>query len=389
MDGTGFLAGAPSSADDVDSGPQEQAGLAACDDPQFLLDCLGMLEELDRGQIRPERAQAHVARLRERWPGPGLTLVWDIEEANGSVAYDLLIEGPVRTLSLAVAGTSTLPWPLRGVTRSSERDLVRVGRTRLQVADALAALEFVWEQPGVLARVVDTGVVRGELLARPVAPDEDRIQQCADAFRRGKGLLTAEDTHRWLRLQGLDDKGFHDRMVQLASLEDLRERLVGSQADELVERQRGALATLTFAWVVQVAGPQDPLSLSGELALQPEVLLQVADAVRRGLPAGLVRQTVLAAPAELREAATGIWCETTVAGQQARAVVLFRDPVRDEAQARRVARVCLFDLWLAEQRGRADVEWFWGSAERTDVLQHPDSSAVRDLAADGGSAGTR
>lgn len=389
MDRADPLAGTPSRTDDSGPGPQERVGFAVSDDPQFLLDCLGMLEELDCGRIRPGSAQAHLARLRERWPGLDLTLVWDTEEADGSVVYDLLIEEPARTLSLAVAGASTLPWPLRGVTRSGERDLVRVGRTRLQVADALAALEFVWEQPGLLARVVDTGVVRGELLARPVAPDEDRIQQCADAFRRGKGLLTAEDTHRWLRQQGLDDRGFHDRMVQLATLEDLRERLVGRQADELVERQRGALATLTFAWVAQVAGPQDPLQLSGEPAPQPEVLLQVADAVRRGMPAGVVRQEVLAAPAELREAAAGIWCPTTVAGQQARAVVLFRDPVRDEAQARRVARACLFDLWLAEQRGRADVEWFWGTAERTDVLQHAGSSAVRDLAADGGSAGPR
>jgi hypothetical protein len=49
-------------------------------------------------------------------------------------------------VSLSFCPDEELPWPLRGVGRWSDKDLVRVNNTLLRVEDAIAFLDFIWNE---------------------------------------------------------------------------------------------------------------------------------------------------------------------------------------------------------------------------------------------------
>ena len=70
--------------------------------------------------------------------------------------YDALLhrdgEG---TVSLSYCPERTLPWPLRGVQRWSEMNLVRVNATDPEVDQAVALLDFIWDDAPMLKRLVD------------------------------------------------------------------------------------------------------------------------------------------------------------------------------------------------------------------------------------------
>src|SRR5262245_49738026 len=90
-----------------------------------LVDSLDYLVTLTREGIRPAEARARLRLLQEQHPETGVDLLWEEEAYDQSVHYDALLrlsgEG---TISLSFCPERALPWPLRGVQRWSEADLV-------------------------------------------------------------------------------------------------------------------------------------------------------------------------------------------------------------------------------------------------------------------------
>lgn len=100
--------------------------------PQVLFDMLDYLMMLSREGIRPEEAKARLRTLQQQYPDTGMDLLWEEEAYDRSVHYDILLhltrEG---TVSLSFCPDRALPWPMRGVQRWNEADLVRINNTVL------------------------------------------------------------------------------------------------------------------------------------------------------------------------------------------------------------------------------------------------------------------
>lgn len=103
-----------------------------------LVDTLDDLLTLARDGTRPEQAWARFHRLQERHPDTPMDLLWEEQAYDQSVHCDTLShlagEG---TFSLNFCPDRALPWPLRGVHRWSEAELVRVNRITLRVDQAI------------------------------------------------------------------------------------------------------------------------------------------------------------------------------------------------------------------------------------------------------------
>ncbi|MFF3853616.1 TIGR04500 family putative peptide maturation system protein [Micromonospora sp. NPDC002575] len=323
-------------------------------DPVLLDEALGLVRELTIGRASLREAHDRLTPLRQRWPETQPAFVRDEEIADGSVCFDMLLREPAGTVSIAFSPTPALPWPLRGAVRHSEHQLLRVGTRTLYVGQALTALDFLWYDHDVLARLVDTALIATELELRPIEVSEEELQAAADAYRRAKGLLDPASTARWLAERGLSAGDFADLVAHTVAVGRLREQVVGDSLPSWFERHREAFDTLVVAWIAEGPHPHphpDP-------GPDPDAALAaVAAAVRAGRAAGVLRLTAAEAAPEVRDATGPV--PTVIAGMPVTAVVTAREPAELTAGTRQLVERAMFDEWLAQRRASVDIEWFW------------------------------
>ncbi|WP_431913439.1 TIGR04500 family putative peptide maturation system protein [Micromonospora carbonacea] len=322
-------------------------------DPALLDEALALVRELTHARADLRDAQDRLAPLRSRWPQADPALVRDEEGSDGSVSFDVLLREPAGTVSVAYSPAPALPWPLRGAVRHSEHHLARVGTRTLLVGEALTALDFLWYDHDVLARLVDTGVLAAELELHPVEVTDAELQAAADAYRRAKGLLDPASTARWLAERGLSAGDFADLVAHTVAVARLRERVVGDRLPAWFARHRSDFDTLVVAWAADAPPPSEPEA----------ALAAVAGAVRAGRAAGVLRTVAAAAAPEVRDATGPV--PTVVAGTPVTAVVVAREPAELDDATRPLVERAVFDEWLADRRAATDVEWFWLPRERT------------------------
>jgi putative peptide maturation system protein len=191
-----------------------------------------------------------------------LDLVWDVEPYDAGVHYDLLVRSPDGTttsLSVTVASDG-LPWPLRGAQRVGDTVLLDVDGERLDLADAVSCLDAIADDVDIVDRLVDTGILRRELSARPVAVSDAEVCAVMDAMRRAKGLCRAADTLRWMHARGISPSEFQERAAGVARLHAVRRRIEqeaggrdGAFAAWLDERRANAVITWFWARPAQTA----------------------------------------------------------------------------------------------------------------------------------------
>jgi putative peptide maturation system protein len=160
---------------------------------------LRYIEDLARDQIRPEEARSGLRLLQGRFPELQLDLLWEEEAYDQSVHYDVLVHHPGEgTVSLSWCPDRSLPWPLRGARRWSEADLVRVNEVVLKVDQAVACLDFIWDEARIVDRLVNVCLIQETLEKEPIELSEAELQTAMDGFRRAHKLYKAEDTRRWM-----------------------------------------------------------------------------------------------------------------------------------------------------------------------------------------------
>ncbi|WP_327010379.1 TIGR04500 family putative peptide maturation system protein [Dactylosporangium sp. NBC_01737] len=195
----------------------------------LLPEAVALLRAATAGKAGTADTRARVEALRARHPGAGLRLLWQREEYDGSLHYDLLIREPGGTVSLSWCPDDGLPWPLRGVQRGGEMLLVRVNGVALEVADAVAYLDLLWREAPLRERLVDSCLVREAVNGEEL--DDAGLQAAADAFRRARGLLTPEATRAWMAAEGLSDQQFEELVAHQALVARLRERVTAGAVD--------------------------------------------------------------------------------------------------------------------------------------------------------------
>jgi putative peptide maturation system protein len=340
----------------------------------LLADALDCLRSLARDRVRPDAARARFGALQRRFPDVRLDLLWQDSAADGSVQYDVLArfadgEGFV----VSHAANPGLPWPLRGALPTEERHLLRVNATLLPVDQAIACLDFVWDEARLLDRLVDACLIQEALAETPIELTRDDLQRAMDAFRRARGLLSAESTRQWLRRRGLTHEKFEALVADQARVALLRARIA---ADRVEPYFANHAADLAVADLVRLDFPDEPSARrafeavrDGQtdfLAVAQERFLAGADPGGRPLFVTLRREQMpdpLGAAVFAADAGQ-LLPPIAIPNGVALVRVLRHTPAIRDAATRRLIERRLFAEWLAERRRTAVVEWNWGHADR-------------------------
>jgi putative peptide maturation system protein len=350
---------------------------------RVMLDVLAYLDALASQQPGAAAAQARLPQLRARHPQAQIELVWDEQSFDGSLHFDALVRAePGKTVSLSVCPDRALPWPLRGLQKWKESDLLRVNGTTLGVADAIGQLDVLWRSGPGMQRLVDSCLIDEALEQHAIEVGEAEVQLAADAMRRARGLHSRAATEAWMRDTGATWQTLQALATGLARLAELRERVVGPLVEDHLADHRSDYDRVHLA---TVKTPSQPLAdriaqqvRSDRVALLQAAQRAFADDPDSPLETALQRQRrcrldadVAAAlqAAELTAAPRGVDAGPSligplIAGSDALLVQVLSVEAAEAGEGmRRAALLRLFDDWLAQRRQTARVEWYWGRAD--------------------------
>ncbi|SNT62161.1 putative peptide maturation system protein [Streptosporangium subroseum] len=322
--------------------------------------------------LEPGRAREALGELRERYPEAVFRLLWQREEYDGSLHYDLLIkESEHGTVSLSWCPDRALPWPLRGVHRASELLLLRVNGVDMQIPDAIAQLDFLWDEARLTDRLVTACLLQEELYESPIAFSEAELQEAVDAFRRARGLVTAQVTREWMELHSLSVRDLEELVAGEAAVARLRDRVTAGQVESYFAEHRGEFDRVRVARLVY--SDQTHARRAAEQVLDGADFYAVAE--REFLTGRASGDLFGDLPAdELGQGEKGVVEAGDVLGPiplgdefAVLKVLSVETAALDDRTRQRVGRV-LFDEWIAERRKSAKIEWFWGNTARTDSL---------------------
>lgn len=343
-------------------------------------DALGLLLRFAEEQTGPEAARGSLPALRAAHPDLEVRLLWETESFDDSVHYDLLLSDPGRgTVSLSYAPDRALPWPMRGAQSSQELILLTVDDVPLSVGQAVAYLDFVWDQAPLVERLIDAAVMGAEIDREPVELPRAAVQAALDAFRRAKGLYTPEATLAWLKERGVTPAALERLLRDTASVAALRERAVGDQVeayldDHLAEFDTVHLARVSFADEAEAEAARDRIA-AGTSDLfreaQRRFLASAGDADGTGNLFATVKRQDLEpdVAAALFAASPGTVVGPLREGDGGSTLfqVLGYAPAVRDAATRNLAAEALFAGWLAARRRAATIDWNWGDERRSGI----------------------
>jgi len=332
---------------------------------------LDYLKGLNRDGARPDEARARLQSLRGRYPETRVDLLWEEEACDRSVHYDAILHRDGDgTVSLSYCPERTLPWPLRGVQRWSEMNLVRVNATVLKVDQAVALLDFAWGEAPLLKRLVHAALVREALERDPVTLSDDDRQRALDGFRRVHRLHRAADMRRWMKQRGVTQEKLEGLVTELAQIAALRDRVTADQVDEYFAAHRADFDAVSVAQFI-VAGADEARRIADEIRRGGVDFYAAAErSVTAGRSVGsdffaTVRRGK--APPELIAAFAAE--PGTVVGPVPRddgyviLRVLSHMTARPDGPTRAAVQDVLFEKWLEERCAASTVEWYWGPAD--------------------------
>ena len=344
---------------------------------------LTFLRALQADSIRPAEARMRLQSLRRGHPQLDIDLLSEVEAFDGTVHYDVLLRSGAGTVSMSWCPERAVPWPLRGVHHWKEGDLLRVNAHVMQVDTAVTCLDFMWNEAGMVERLVNMCVMQEELDREPIDLGADDLQQAMDHFRAARGLFRAEDTQRWLHSHGMTHEKLERQVGEAAIVPKLRERVTAGRVQGYFEQHRDdfdmvRMARITLPAADEAAtllrrlqaGEEDFFAAAERLAAdssRSESLLRHAfftALTRREAPQSWRAALFNAAPGDLigplpDEAG---WCVLRVLSVQ---------PAQWNARTQAAASQRLFDQWLAERRAASQIEWCWGDATQAANQDRP------------------
>jgi putative peptide maturation system protein len=339
-----------------------------------LIHSLEYLIDLNRDGVRPDEALERLRGVAAQHPESRVNLVWEEEAYSHSVHYDVLLRlGDLGTVSVSLCPERALPWPLRGVHRWREQELLRVNGTVMRVAQAVACLDSIWGVAPITRRLVDLCVVQEELAEAPVSLSDAELQLAVDEFRRARGLHGVEETFRWMEQHGMTHAQLESYVANQAKVAKLRDRIAAGRVEEYFERHHSDFDVVRVARLegLGAEGARHTAEdiRGGRVSFQQAAerqFLAAADGGGRRCAAALAavqrRQAAPELAARLFAAAPGEVLGPVRAGEGYAIIrVLSVVPAALGEVTRDAIRDILFEEWLEERRRAATVEWYWGT----------------------------
>lgn len=345
---------------------------------QAIVSTLDCLIKLCEDEVRPAEARDRVRLLQSQQSDVAMQLVWEEEAYDKSLHYDVLIRLPERaTVSLSYCPDRALPWPLRGVHRWAEVDLLRVNDTVLKVEQAIACLDFLWDEAPLINRLINICLIQEEFDKNPVEVTDPELQLGMDGFRRAHKLYSAEETHRWLQMRGMTHAQLEHLVADNLAIVKLRDRIAEGHVAAYFEEHRSHFDVALIAQIectnvdaasqilrmiasnemgfyesaeryfVAAAGPAEPL-------VRPLFAKVRRDELSGSLSAMVFSASIddVVGPARTDRGYT-----------IARVLSLWSAQLDESIQS--AIKSILFEEWLTKRREAAAISWSWGNSHRT------------------------
>ncbi len=340
---------------------------------QSVVDTLDYIMTLVREGTRPDEAKSGFRPLQRRHSDVGMRLIWEEETFDHSVHYDALLNFPGSgTVSLSYCEDRTKPWPLRGVQRWDDADLVRVNNNVLSVDQAIACLDFIWDEARIADRLVNVCLIEEEFEKNPIDISDQELQAAMDVFRRARKLYKAEDTLRWMERRGITHQQLESMMSAQARLVKLRDKVTGGRIDEYFCAHSADFDT---AYISRFVVADERKASEFADLIRNGVLDFVSAAQRYFIEEKRSRQAMTnffstvqrrEAPAEIRDvlfqSAPGSILGPVREGDDYTIFSVLRVvPAILDEDARDGIKKVLFEQWLDERRQAASIEWLWGN----------------------------
>jgi putative peptide maturation system protein len=329
-----------------------------------------LLRSLESDRSSPKEAMARVGRMRS---APGLAeleLVWERSAFDQSLHFDALLPVSAGTLSMSWCPDRGVPWPLRGVQRNSEADLIRVDGHTLRVGTAIALMDLVWNDDAIVTRLIDAAIIHKQQMILGIDLSDvtdDQLQRAMDEFRGRRNLLTPEHTERWFEEHGIDQQKLENILADKLVRSLVRDRtLAGDIAARLSDVS--PFDRVALEWL----GSEDADHAAAVFARVRDGTIALGDELRRAVAAGgpapspfvWLRRRDLppALAAHVFDTPVGtLLAPFELAGTHRIARVLAVELTKpDDPDVLEQVREACFDEWLAERRRGAEIEWFWG-----------------------------
>ncbi len=339
---------------------------------------LDFLLGLEQESIQPKEAQIRLQSLRKRHPELALNLLSEIEAYDQSVHYDALLRsGNEGTVSISYCAERATPWPLLGVHRWSDADLLRVNAYVLKVDEAIAFLDFVWDEASIANQLVNQCVIREELAREPIALTDAEVQEALDQFRIAKRLFKSEEMHNWLELNGMTHESLERFVTDNRLIDRVRDRVTSHRAEEYFRQHTKDFDSARIARI-EVADEGSACKLAEQIAdgkldfyAAAERLFlaaqRCADAVANDLFSVIERRQTTPEMEELIFMAAPGDVVGPVPSEHGYTLVrvLSTTPARLDDSVLSAIKEILFEEWLAQKREAAHVQWCWGNANKT------------------------
>jgi putative peptide maturation system protein len=332
-------------------------------------DVLEYLWALSRDKVLPEDALRRLRGLREVYAECGVDLLWEEEPYSKTIHYDVLlhVEGE-GSISLGVCPQGETPWPLRGVQRRRERDLVRVNRETVDVMSAMAVIDIMRDKAQVMAQLVRQCLIQGAVRDRALEVSDGEVEPVVDRFRRRRGLYGIEQTHEWLAQRGMTPEDLYTLLAGEAAKIKLREEIAEGRIEEYFasherEFDTARLARLRVRSEEEAGRLYDKLS-AGELdffeAAQRQFLGDVRPSTSELLVVVRREEMPHAYSDAIFRAGAGELLGPFQNGDEYEIVrVLQISRAKIDEDTREAVKDRLFEEWLERERQKATVEWFW------------------------------
>lgn len=343
-----------------------------------LVETLDYLMTLSQKDTQPEEAKARFRHLQKQYPDTKLELLWEREEYDRSLHYDVLLRLHEQgTVSLSFCPDRVLPWPLRGVHRWTEGDLVRVNNTVLQVGQAIACLDFMWDEAPIVNHLIDMCLIQEELEQRPIEVSNADLQLALDSFRQKRKLYTAKDTYRWLEQHGLTHEQLEQLLIDQLLVTKLCERVTANHVDNYFGAHQADFDTAYLARL-QFSNKESAYQIYEQLCIgkvdfheAAKYCLRSTNPLEQRLKPffEIVQRRQMYPELRLPVFATAepdtILQPLLVQKSYTIVQVLSLSPARLNEPTREIIKKLLFEEWLTQRRRTAKIEWYWGNANHT------------------------
>ena len=331
---------------------------------------LTYLTRVTRGGVRPEDARPQLSMIAAAHPELSMQLLWEVEAYDNSLHYDVIIVRPKTgdTVSISVCQDRALPWPLRGVLRWTEANVVQVNGRMLTMEDTVGFLDVLWDEAPLMERMVNACLIRQELERDPIVLADDELQIGMDELRRAHGLFTVEETERWMCQRGMTHAQLERLVAGNLACAHLRRRIATVQVANYFESHRSQFDVACIA-KIELPDPDSAERLRARVAggtlgfasaMQEAFVSSDAGvrcaftSVRRCDGSSEVEaQLFVATPGDV----VGPIC---VGSSYVVACLLELRPACDDELTRTAIEQIIFDQWLAERRRHATITWHWG-----------------------------